>query len=154
LPALAKHFEKVIIISHIQGIHDYTVDDCVITTINGRSHIQYGKMAFNGTALRVIKDHEQHVRDIKEQKEAAKIINDAEKIRKNKDTRVSKDTEEKLLNEYAISKQEEYGDSIIESIDENTVRCMACNKIYKKRNGFTRSHILSTGHMKCMRVFK
>jgi hypothetical protein len=154
LPALAKHFEKVIIISHIQGIHDYTVDDCVITTINGRSHIQYGKIAFDGTVLRVIKDHEQHVRDIKEQKEAAKIINDAEKIRKNKDTRVSKDTEEKILNEYAISKQEEYGDSIIESIDENTVRCMACDKIYKKRNGFARSHILSTGHMKCMRVFK
>lgn len=154
LPVLAKHFEKVIIISHIQGIHDYTITDCVITKINERSHIQFGLLSFNGLKLRVKDDHEQHVSNIKEQKEAAKLINNAEKIRKQKGSQVDKEAEEKRLQARAEERQAEYGESIIESVDENTVRCMACKKTYRKRNGFARSHITGTAHMKCMRTFE
>jgi hypothetical protein len=154
LPALAKHFEKVIIISHIKGIHDYTIDNCIITKINERSHIQYGKLSFNGLSLRVIEDHKTYTRNIKEQKDVAKIINNAEKTRKQKCDQVYKDTEEKRLNIRAIEKQEEYGESIVESVDENTMRCMACDKTYRRRNGFAKSHITGTAHMKCMRTFE
>lgn len=54
----------------------------------------------------------------------------------------------------AQRKQDEYGDGIIDFIDEKKVRCRACDKEFRNRNGFVKAHIKSQAHLKCMATYE
>lgn len=139
VPALATHFEKVIIISHINGIHNYTTSNFTINNINGKSHLQYGQVAFNGINIRAYSDYDEQ----RKQSDERRTILEQEK----KENTVA-------LMANAQRKQDEYGDGIIDFIDEKKVRCRACDKEFRNRNGFVKAHIKSQAHLKCMATYE
>ena len=153
LPNLASHFEKVVIISHNPSIHKHTTTNCEIKQANGRSQLQFGQIAHNGINLRVQDDHQQYMKNTREKKDEANAINATDKENKRQTRRVVKIEEERYLLQHAMDKQADYGESIVEAIDDKMVRCMACNKEYKNRNGFAASHIKTKAHMKCMQTY-
>lgn len=154
LPNLASHFEKVVIISHNPSIHKHTTTNCTIKHVNGRSQLQFGQIAYNGVNLRVQDDHQQYTKNMRERKDEANVINATDREHKRQSRRIVKIEEERDLLQHAIDKQSDYGESIIEATDDKMVRCMACNKEYKNRNGFAASHIKTKAHMKCMQTFE
>jgi ABC-type multidrug transport system ATPase subunit len=154
LPNLASHFEKVVIISHNPSIHKHTTTNCAIKHVNGRSQLQFGQIAYNGVNLRVQDDHQQYTKNMRERKDEANIINATDREHKRQSRRIVKIEEERDLLQHAVDTQSDYGESIIEATDDKMVRCMACNKEYKNRNGFAASHIKTKAHMKCMQTFE
>ena len=154
LPGLASQFEKVIIISHIGGIHEHTSANCMIKRHNGRSQLQFGPMIPNGDTLRVVDDHMITVKASTEERKLRKIESDNKKDIERAEKKAAKIREEKAAVDEAQRKQDEYGEAIIEDVDNNNVRCLACNKTYKKRYGFAAKHIKSKAHMKSMLLFE
>jgi DNA repair exonuclease SbcCD nuclease subunit len=154
LPNLASHFEKVVIISHIPGIHQHTTTNCEIKKVGDRSQLQFGQIAYNGLVTRVQTDHAEYMKRMREKKDEAKAINITENNRKKQEKLISNAEKNNALLQYAIDKQVEYGESIIDVIDDKSARCRACNKVYKNRKGFAQSHVLTKTHMVSMRTFK
>jgi exonuclease SbcC len=135
VPALANHFEKVIIISHIQGIHDHTTSNFVINKVNGRSHLQFGELAFDGLIINARADYDEQRKQAKEQRAL---------VGKRK-----KAAEEQQLEEARL-KQERYGSGIVEIIDDKLAHCIACKKEFRNRKGFADSHVRTKAHLKNM----
>jgi hypothetical protein len=153
LPNLASHFEKVVIISHIPGIHQHTTTNCEIKKVGDRSQLQFGQIAYNGLVTRVQTDHAEYMRNMREKKDEAKTINATENNRKKQEKAYDDAKKNNALLQHAIDKQAEYGESIIDVIDDKSARCRACDKVYKNRNGFARAHVLTKAHMIRMRTF-
>jgi exonuclease SbcC len=154
LPGLANQFEKVIIISHINGIHEHTSANCVIKRNAGKSQLQFGPMIANGNVLRVIDDHMTSVNASNEERKIRKIDAHNKKSVERAEKKAAKTRNDKDAEEKAQQKQDEYGEAIIEDIDDKTVQCIACKKTYKKRYGFAAKHIKSKSHMKSMITFE
>jgi hypothetical protein len=147
LPALAKSFEKVIIISHIMGIHDHTGANCPIGIINGHSRIQFGSVYPGGRDMTIFADHEKHTTALAEVRAKEKAESKAAKDAKKKETDAQ---QAKLADEKTAS----FGESIVERVDDKNVRCKACNRIYKLTDGFVAKHIKTDAHRKKLLTYE
>ena len=154
LPGLASHFEKVIIISHITRIHDYTSTNCTIKKNGNNSQINFGQMIPGGSTLRVIDDHMESVRASLEERKQRKADSDIKKGHERAEKKAEKERLAVEAEADAQRKQNEFGESIVEDIGEGNMKCLACLKVYKKRNGFAEKHVKSKGHMKAMITFE
>jgi DNA repair exonuclease SbcCD ATPase subunit len=143
LPLLARNFEKVIVVSHIAGIHEYTTGNCIIQVNQDKSKLMFGPKDAEKMHLRVITDWTESAKAAHEEKEARKAENKVKKAA----AREQKKQDEKRAIDDRLS---EIGDTIFTRVDPKTVKCEACNKVYKETLNFTTKHIASAIHMKML----
>lgn len=146
LPLLARSFEKVIVVSHIAGIHEYTTKNCVITLKDDKSKLEFGARDPVRLKLRVLDDHTESQKAVVEEKEARKVEN---KIKKAAEREQKKQDDKLSLG----SRLDTIGDSIFTRVDPKTLRCDACEKIYKETMGFAAKHMASATHIKALKVW-
>jgi DNA repair exonuclease SbcCD nuclease subunit len=130
LPRLAARFDKVIIISHVPGIHTHIAANCVIQKIDGRSHVQFGRANASLLTTNAVADHLEKQATMKEENRAKKKVAE------------SKETEK------MASDAKSAGLSVFERLNDKELRCKVCDKILKVRNGAAEKHIVSAGHIK------
>lgn len=130
LPRLASRFDKVIIISHVSGIHKHILTNCVIQKVDGRSHIQFGRADASLLTSNAVSEHLEKQAAAKDENRAKKKLAEAKDI-------------EKMANDAKNA-----GLTVFERLNDKELRCKVCDKIYKVRNGVAEKHILSAGHIK------
>lgn len=141
LPLLSRSFEKVIVISHIAGIHEYTTGNIAIKISGEKSKLNFGPRDVEKLKLRVIDDHTESQKLITEEKEARKA---ADKIKRAAEREHKKQEDKKMVEEQIDT----VGENIFTRVDLKTVKCDACNKVYKETSNFTTRHIASAAHIK------
>lgn len=147
LPLLSSSFEKVIVISHLLGIHEYTTGNIAISVAaNGKSQIQFGPKSEEILKLRVLDDHAAHKQAIKDEKllraAGQKTVAVTEREQKKIDEKTALDTQAATI-----------GDTILTRVDAKNVRCDACEHTYKDSAGFSDKHILTASHQKALRIW-
>ncbi len=146
LPLLARSFEKVVVVSHIAGIHEYTTGNCVIKLIGDKSKLEFGPRDAEKMKLRVLDDHAESQKATHEEKEARKIV---DKAKRAADREQKKQEDKKAIGDRVDS----IGETIFTRVDPKTVKCEACDKVYKETLNFTAKHITSAIHLKNLAVW-
>jgi hypothetical protein len=139
LPALGRHFEKVIVISHINVIHLHTNVSCSIDVVNGRSQLRFGPMV-DGIYNPQLIEERAIIKQNADQEKAVRKANYVAEQRRLKQEQAT-----------AITKKcADYADIVITRADAKHLQCGACNKIFKSIAGAAEKHSRSAGHVKAM----
>jgi len=141
LPLLARNFEKVVVVSHIAGIHEYTTGNCIIKTTGDKSKLEFGPRDNERMKLRVLDDHEESIQAANNEKAARKA---EEKIKRAAEREQKKQNDKKSVG----ARLESIGDTIFTRIDSKSVKCEACDHVYKETLGFAAKHIATASHLK------
>lgn len=146
LPTLARSFEKVIIISHLTCIHEYANSACEIVRGGSpiASRLQVGEAPADWIELRVLADHAEYTKALAVERLAQKA--DESSAKSIKAEKKKADDEAK-----AREKIETYSTIMFEQLaDPKKIRCVVCNKEYRKIEGFSAKHTKTAGHMKAL----
>jgi hypothetical protein len=146
LPLLARSFEKVIVVSHIAGIHEYTTKNCVIAMKDDKSKLEFGARDDVRMKLRVLDDHAESQKAVVEEKTARKA---EDKVKKAAEREQKKQDDKKST----VERLDTIGDSIFVRVDPKTLKCDACDKVFKETLGFAARHIASAAHVKALKVW-
>lgn len=147
LPLLSRSFEKVIVVSHLAGIHEYTTGNIAISiTASGKSQVQFGNRNDEMLKIRVLDDHITHKQLVKDEK--------ALRASGQKTVAVTEREQKKMDEKNALdARAAAIGDTILTRIDARNVRCEACDHTYKDSAGFADKHIATLSHQKALRVW-
>jgi hypothetical protein len=146
LPMLSDRFEKVLVISHINGINEATEDNIVISKSGAFSVVRHG--AVINASIKLLADLESDEKseagEKAARKEAAKLKRVATRKAKSAEKKLAKDAEFKSREMRSI----ELGQSVIvKGSDAGTITCTKCDKTFKNTATAARSHIKTKRHI-------
>jgi DNA repair exonuclease SbcCD ATPase subunit/DNA repair exonuclease SbcCD nuclease subunit len=154
LPLLAKEFEKVLIVSHISTVHDFTTETCEITrTSDGLSNLQFGPELPDSHVLLTMVDHVELLRaNNTEKKHRLEDASSSNSKRLKFDEDDEADECEFLFERKKTNVTPLAQDELIRQVSQDCWHCKACECMFKRASA--KGHRASKRHADKARIFQ